>query len=263
MADKNYIFFNPREWTLIQGGHGNARYERFFADNPVRGGMTEMVEMSNFGNCYTRIGRRVHLQKHTMYHFVFWLNGGENDARTEVCNLLVLNLDNMDAEVSQYEWDHRSIYKLNRSYINPLKHCRGWELYDICFQTGEQENVLLCFEMDKAPTAVIQAEAVESYDDLEDEFDELAAYRPQRHNIVFTDGWPINSWYSTEALRLKKTDADLWRAGNHGPLTSLADKVVEQLSEECLDELCDSIVEDIREDLVEEIRGTFRQEIKI
>ena len=64
---------------------------------------------------------------------------------------------------------------------------------------GEQENVLLCFEMDKAPTAVIQAEAVESYDDLEDELDKLAAYRPQRHNIVFTDGWPINSWYSTEA----------------------------------------------------------------
>ena len=33
--------------------------------------------------------------------------------------------------------------------------------------------------------------------------DEFESERPQRHNIVFADGWPTNEWYSTRALREK------------------------------------------------------------
>lgn len=201
MMDANYIFFKPREWTLFQAERGNAKYERFFADNPVGDTLAEMVTMSNFGSWYTRIGTRMRLDRDTKYHFVFWLNGGENDAETEVCNLVLLYLDDIKAEVSQTEWEQRCTYKLNRSYIKPVKHYRGWELYDIVFETGDQENVLMCFEADKAPMTVMHAEPVENYSDLEDEEDKYAARRPQRHNMVFSDGWPKNSWYSTEALR--------------------------------------------------------------
>ena len=201
MMDTNYIFFNPREWTLFQGGHGNAKCERFFADNPIGDGLTEMVSMSNFGNWYTRIGKMMHLEKDTVYHFVFWLNGGENDAETEVCNFVMVYLDEDGTEVSQLEWEQRCVYRLNRSYIKPVKRYRGWELYDISFETDGRENVLLCFEADKAPMAVMHADTVESYGGLEDEVDVFADRRPQRHNIVFSDGWPSDMWYSTDRLR--------------------------------------------------------------
>ena len=201
MMDANYIFFKPREWTIFQAERGNARYDRFFGDNPIGDGLVEMVTMSNFGNWYTRIGKRVHLEKDTTYHFVFWLNGGENDAETEVCNLVLLYLDDLNAEVTEKEWGERCTYKLNRSYIKPVKRYRGWELYDIAFETGEQEDMLICFEADKAPMALMQADSVESYSGLEDEEDEFAAKRPQRHNMVFSDGWPTNTWFSTDTFR--------------------------------------------------------------
>ena len=61
--------------------------------------------------------------------------------------------------------------------------------------------MLICFEADKAPMALMQADSVESYSGQEDEEDEFAAKRPQRHNMVFSDGWPTNTWYSTDTFR--------------------------------------------------------------
>ena len=260
--DANYIFFNPREWFLIQGEGGNARYDRFFADHPVRGGMTEMVEMSNFGNRYTRIGRILHLEKDTTYHFVFWLNGGENDAGTEVCNLLVFCMDDADAELSRDDWERRYIYRLNRSYIKPVKRCRGWELYDIPFRTGERENVLLCFEVDKAPMAIVHADSVESYGDLEDWVDEFAAKRPQRHNIVFAEGWPSNAWYSTEALLARAAEENIRNGGDYGALASLVEKIAEGICENHMEEICQGVLDNIRDDIVEEIRDEVADEIR-
>ena len=61
-----------------------------------------------------------------------------------------------------------------------------------------------------APMAVKQARELSAYEGWEDEPDEFAKQRPQRHNLVFEDGWPsINMYggdrYSTEVLRKKKS----------------------------------------------------------
>ena len=63
--------------------------------------------------------------------------------------------------------DNCYTYNLNRNFIKPLKKVNGWELYEIPFITGDNE------------------------------------YTQQRHNIVFADGWPTNTWYSTRELRRK------------------------------------------------------------
>ena len=57
--------------------------------------------------------------------------------------------------------------------------------------------------------ALKPAKELEAYSDWEDAPDEFANERPQRHNLVFADGWPSISQYggdkySTEALRAKK-----------------------------------------------------------
>ena len=57
--------------------------------------------------------------------------------------------------------------------------------------------------------AVKPAKEPSFYEAWEDEPDEFAKWRPQRHNLVFEDGWPaVNMYggnqYSTEVLRNKK-----------------------------------------------------------
>lgn len=254
--DKNYIFFNPREWNLHQDEYGYRDCQRFYADNPIRDGLTEMVAMSNFGNHYVKIETRLRLEKEREYHFVFWLNGGENDARTEVCNLLLLPAYDMEGEVSRSEWYNCRVYRLNRSFIKPVKRYRGWELYDIPFETGDKECVWLYFEADKAPMAVVHAEPVESYDDLEDEEDEFADMRPQRHNIVFTDGWPTDSWYATDELRQKKEEiADNLR-------DELLEEIADNLRDELVDEICESIIKNLGDNMSEELKESIAEGLR-
>ena len=61
--------------------------------------------------------------------------------------------------------------------------------------------------------AVKPAKEPSTYDDWADEPDEFAAVRPQRHNLVFEDGWPSISMYggdkySTEVLRGKRDQTE-------------------------------------------------------
>lgn len=51
--------------------------------------------------------------------------------------------------------------------------------------------------------AVQPAKEPEYYANLEDVVDEFEELRPQRHNIIFADGWPANGWYSTKELRMR------------------------------------------------------------
>lgn len=139
-------------------------------------------------------------EKNTEYHFVFWLNGGENDNSDETCQLHIMFTDN-SLTVDKSDWENKLVYKLNRSYIKPLKKYKGWELYDIPFMTGDKEFTQLRFVANRAPMAVMTAEEPEKYAELADAVDEFAERRPQRHNIIFEDGWPTNTWYATSKLK--------------------------------------------------------------
>lgn len=237
----NYIFFNPRNWSFEQMqnnnqnsfGYGrNSGYqqqlpaERSFI-NDFDGSLVESLMFGDWNASYVcAISKELLLLPDTDYCFVFWLNGGENDKNSEVCRLQIAFGGN---------WDDCYTYKLNRNYIKPVLHRDGWELYSIPFRTpvayaasgsvagssiptaspsGNTDTaptvaVYLSFVAGNAPMALKPAKEPESYADWEDAPDEFASERPQRHNLVFADGWPSISQYggdkySTEALRARK-----------------------------------------------------------
>jgi|GEM_PF-1058059 len=148
------------------------------------------------------VSRPYMLTPNTSYSYVFWLNSGENESANEVCNFKITFFN---------DWENCNVYRLNRGYIKPLLHQQGWELYEIPFTTPDvagDVSVTFSFTAAKAPMAVMPAKEPAAYSDMKDEPDEYAAYRPQRHNIVFQDGWPsITQYggdkYSTEAIRKK------------------------------------------------------------
>jgi hypothetical protein len=90
---------------------------------------------------------------------------------------------------------------LNRNNIKPLKKYKGWEYYSIPFRTDGLGFIKLRFVADRAPLAILAAEAPDAYEGMKDVPDPFEGKRPQRHNIFFEDGWPNDTWYSTEALK--------------------------------------------------------------
>lgn len=196
---ENYIYLNPREWRVNPDTAGQTTFQRFFMQTPFESEMKETLSLGTWGGNWSEIiSRNLPLSKGEKYSFVFWLNGGENDRFNEVCELHILLTDTPDG-VRYSDWENRLCYKLNRSYIKPLKRYKGWELYSISF-TADQEYAQLRFVAQFAPMALLSAEAPEAYAGLEDVVDEYDGLRPQRHNIVFEDGWPTNRPYATRIL---------------------------------------------------------------
>jgi hypothetical protein len=101
------------------------------------------------------------------------------------------------------DWENRYTYNLNRNFIKPLKKLNGWELYEIPFITGDNEYTQLRFVAQGAYMTVMAAKEPSAYADIPDTHDEFEGLRPQRHNIVFDDGFPKDTWYSTENLRAR------------------------------------------------------------
>ncbi|MBR2408328.1 MAG: hypothetical protein IKB07_05170 [Lachnospiraceae bacterium] len=209
--------------------------ERSFI-NDFDGSLIESLMFGDWNTSYARaVSKELLLLPDTEYCFIFWLNGGENDTSTELCRLQISFGGN---------WDDCYTYKLNRNYIKPVLHKDGWELYSIPFRTpvayasansgfgttstgsvagsaasataqsGNSDTAPtvathLAFVVGVAPMAVKPAKELAFYADWEDAPDEFASERPQRHNLVFADGWPSISQYggdqySTEALQAKK-----------------------------------------------------------
>lgn len=197
MEDKNMsnrLFFNAREWNFNKSCDKNVGEKCFI--NGIEGKLVEVYTIGNWQWDWTEIiSKPMMLEKNTEYSFCFWLNGGENDRNCEVCQLRIV-----------FDGDHNDcmIFKLNRGYINPIKRYKGWELYDITFSTADNDLTQLKFVAQSAYMAVQPAKVPEAYAELVDIKDEYEDMRPQRHNIIFEDGWPTNNWYSTKELRKKK-----------------------------------------------------------
>lgn len=187
----NMLFFNAREWRFNKDCKDNTG-SRSFMTGPD-GTLSEAFTIGNWSWNWTEIvSPTLILPKNTAHSFVFWLNGGENDRNNEVCRFEVIFNNN---------WEGRYTYNLNRNFIRPLKKLNGWELYEIPFITGDNEYTELRFVAQYAYMTVMSAKEPAFYADLPDAVDEFEERRPQRHNIVFGDGWPLDRWYSTKKLR--------------------------------------------------------------
>lgn len=194
-----YLFFDPKAWYRDPDVGGSV--ERFFITSPIDESLLEVWSISGWldGNLSGITSGLMALEKNTKYHFLFWLNGGENDKRNETCQCQIMFSHN-NIRVDRSDWDNKMTYNLNRNYIKPVKQYMGWRLYDITFTTQDKAFTQICLVARNAPTAFMAAEKPECYT-MEDVLDEFAERRPQRHNIVFDDGWPTNTWYSTIQLR--------------------------------------------------------------
>lgn len=92
----------------------------------------------------------------------------------------------------------------------------------------------------------MRAKEKEAYAGLEEVLDEFEGIRPQRHNIVWGDGWPTNNWYSTKALRDKQNNS-MSQAFHNMDI----DDIVKEVRGEIMDNIdVDGITEEIRDEIM-------------
>lgn len=186
------LYFNPRKWSFNRECPKNVG-SRSFMLGPD-GELAEAYMIGNWRYDWTEIiSETLLLKKQTRHVFVFWLNGGENDRNDEVCRFEVIF--NNDVE-------NRRTYNLNRNFIKPVRTLNNWELYEIPFMTEDNEYTQLKFVAQAAFMTVMAAKDSGAYEGIPNHEDPYKRWRPQRHNLIFEDGFPpANSWYSTERLR--------------------------------------------------------------
>ena len=234
----NFITVNPREWRKNPEAVDTV-WDHFFISNPLAGEIPSagsMVEILSVGTYEWQDKSQItngcqELQPHTEYHLVFWLNGGENDRSDETCELQIL-FTNHSVTAPIAEFENGMCFRLNRGYIKPLKKYKGWEYYDIPFTTTDARYTQFQFVADRAPMALMPAEKPDVYKSLEEVLDPFEGKRPQRHNIVFEDGWPSNKWYSTEMLAHPEQSAGFVPpVPNRVDVDSMRDEIIKSVTE--------------------------------
>lgn len=201
-----YILFDPRKWYPNPDTANMNRCERYMYQYPD-GKMGEIFSLGDWNGHWSEIRSRfIPVDPETSYTFVFWLNGGENDRYNEVCRMIAVYTDAEQQKIPDEDWSQNYIYKLNRGGVKPLKTVDGWYLFAIDLPKPDKKLLELRFVAQSAPMALRAAEEPSAYDDLEDRPDEFEGQRPQRHNIVFADGFPADDgkcWYATGYLKRK------------------------------------------------------------
>ena len=284
MDNTNFITVNPKAWRRNPDGGGKTICDRFMISNPLAGAiasapsMVEVLSLGawdwNAGVSYVTNGFQ-ELEPNTEYHFVFWLNGGENDRSDEICQLQILFTDD-NITASNSEFDRGLRFRLNRGYIKPLKKYKGWEYYDIPFTTTQARYTQFQLVASRAPMALMNAEEPDVYKDLQNVIDPYEKQRPQRHNIIFEDGWPTGRWYSTERLAHgqdgeERNPAEIpassftadWSAAKVAPSFLDWPKLTENIVDEIMDNMdLDSLQEEIAGTLLNELNmDALRNEI--
>lgn len=203
------LYFEPRTWSFNDDCEHNVG-SRSFMVGPD-GVLAESYMIGDWWYHWTEIvSKTLLLPRNQNCSFTFWLNGGENDTNDEICRFEV---------IFNNDYEQRLIYNLNRHYIPPVKKLNGWELYEIPFRTQDNEYTQLRFVAQKAYMTVLTAKDAAAYEGLQGSTDPFEKDRPQRHNIVFDDGFPTNKWYSTRSLqRVYKNQAD---GGGHNQHASV------------------------------------------
>ena len=199
------LYFNPRKWSFNKACKDNVG-SRSFITGPD-GVLAEGYMIGDWDWKWTEIvSETLLLPQNTDCSFTFWLNGGENDRQDEVCRLDII-FDN--------DHEQRLTYNLNRNYIRPLKKLNGWELYEIPFRTQNNAYTELKFVAQRAYMTILTAKDASAYEGIPDSPDPFEAERPQRHNLIFSDGFPTNSWYSTKSMEKAHPENVDNRSGSH------------------------------------------------
>lgn len=147
----NNILFNTREWKKNAESLGNS--ERSFMT--VFDEMKEVYSVGSVNSEVAEIATVKELEPNTDYSFVFWMSGGESDAYNEICQLQIVY---SNGDFTEDEIDDKSVYRLNREYIKPVKKVKGWKLFCIPFNTEDEKYVQLKFVVANAEALFMKAE---------------------------------------------------------------------------------------------------------
>lgn len=179
------IFFDPRSWKPAKDVNSTVA-TRSFISNPFGNGLIEAYTVGDWNWNWSVIETKdMTLDKNTDYELIFWLNGGENEQGNETCKLEIV-FDN--------DYENRYTYNLNRDFIHYEKHYKGWYLYRIPFNTGDACYTKLQFAAMRAYASLVKTVELESYGGLSEDLPPVGV--PQRHNIIFKDGFPANASWS-------------------------------------------------------------------
>lgn len=178
------LFFCPERWEpdamVSTNIASRVRVKNF------RGSVTDAWQLADWWYNWTSIISKIPIEKGWLesgeqYRFCFWLNGGENDRRDEVCSL----------EIFGDSWEDRLCFKLNREQTKPILEKNGWLLFAVPFTAPEASDALTFRFV--AAGAVCTITGIPDLDMAACESltpDPRSFDRPQRHNIVFPHGWP-------------------------------------------------------------------------
>ncbi len=198
------LYINPRKFYPTDGRENNI-FSRAFLSSFLDGRLQEALMLGDWQwNWSEAVSEPLELEPDTDYVVTFWLNGGENDQYNETCDFRILFTDDKAQLVDRQQ---ERIYKLNRSYIRPVKSVDGWELYEIPFRTEKQQYTFLKFVAMRAPMAILPAGDMADYAALENRPHPLAEGKRQRPNIVFENGYPAED-AEEERTSCRKTLAD-------------------------------------------------------
>lgn len=177
------LFFCPERWEpdpMISSNVAKRLSVKGFLGKP-----TDAWQLGDWWYNWTTLQTKIPMEAGWLesgqeYRFCFWLNGGENDRYDEVCYL----------EIFGDVWEDRLTFKLNRDFTTPVLEKNGWLLFAIPFVAPQAaESLKLRFVACGAICTIagipdMNMAACEALTPDARSFD-----HPQRHNLVFPNGW--------------------------------------------------------------------------
>lgn len=178
------LFFCPERWEPDEMISTNVASLIKVQDHAGR--TADAWQLGDWGSDWTAIRSSIPIEAGWLesggeYRFCFWLNGGENSRKDEVCML----------EIYGDEWEERLRFRLNRENCKPLTVKNHWLLFAIPFQAPEAASALHFRFV--AAGAVVTLTGIHDMDMSRCEAlvpDEPDPPHAQRHNIAFPHGWP-------------------------------------------------------------------------
>ena len=178
------LFFCPERWEtdpMVSTNIAEQVRVKGFLGKPV-----DAWQLADWNGSWTAIVSKIPIEKGWLesgcdYRFCFWLNGGENARADETCML----------EIWGDDWEERLQFKLNREHTKPLLEKNSWLLFAVPFTApAAAEALTFRFVVSGAVCTVagIPAMNMSACEQLSP--DVRSFDQPQRHNIVYPNGWP-------------------------------------------------------------------------
>ena len=225
------IYFKARNWEFNKGCPDN-KGERCFISG-IDGQLEEVFIIgSKTGNHTEILSKPMMLEKYNRYSFCFWLKDGESEEGSQIYQLQAI-FDGKNDQAYQY--------KLNQSYIVPIKVVDGWRLYDISFDTQNHSVTQLKFVVEGGIMTIMSAVDPEDYRQLQDDR-VLPQKNVQEKAVNHGKRNPLNFGpYTSNKQTLTK---------NELVANNLYQQIVKKLDEGCVQQ---RIIDDIVDQLVERI----------